>query len=153
MMTTELLTHAHVDRIHDCIFPPSYFLLPFAWIPSIYFFHLFHAPTCVPTYLRLYFVAGSSPSAKPISSHPQCHIHVYIPSPPSIHTSVVPLPSSIYRRALDPDHSRLFISPFSLIPTPTPLRARRRPWLPKTNGYILVTCCFSISLFLIRTYI
>lgn len=152
-MTTELLTHAHVDRIHDCIFPPSYFLLPFAWIPSIYFFTSFTLlRVCLP--ISVYILSPVLALQPSLSRLTLSAIFMSIShSPPSIHTSVVPLPSSIYRRALDPDHSRLFISPFSLIPTPTPLRARRRPWLPKTNGYILVTCCFSISLFLIRTYI
>jgi hypothetical protein len=48
-----------------------------------FFFRTFHPPTCA--YLSpSIFCRGSSPSAKPISSHSLCHSHVYIPFLPHV---------------------------------------------------------------------
>jgi len=80
-----------LTKFMTCIFPPSYFLFLFVCVLSIYsYIHLFHPPTCVPTYLRLYFVSvlALQPSLSRLAF---CAIFMFIShSLPSTHTSVVP---------------------------------------------------------------
>jgi len=108
-----------LTKFMTCIFPPSYFLFLFLFVcvTSIYsFIHLFHPPTCVPTYLRLYFVSvlALQPS---LSRLALCAIFMSISHyRPSTHTSVVPHSSSSnFRRA-----TILILISHSLLPTPPP---------------------------------
>ncbi len=116
-----------------CIFPPSYFLFLFVCVPSLYSFY-----SSLPSYECAYlspsiFCFSSSPSAKIISSRTLVPYSCLYPIP-----GLPPTRQSCHIPRHQVTHS--------LIPTPSTLPPRPRPWLLKSNGYILSTFCFSIGL-------
>lgn len=116
----------------------------FVFLPYIPFIHHFH-PTNVPTYLRLYFVSVLALQPRLYRLAHLCHIHVYIPFPafhPHVSRATFLVIKLLASSRSDNSHSHSH----SLIPTPSTLPPRPRPWLLKSNGYILSTFCFSIGL-------